>query len=286
MSSHSQNSGDQEADSTSCQHASLESSRCSGAVLHEQSCSNSPVFDIVAMDALKMLSTHLGNLLKINGDVPPTSLISPTSSLSEPFGGVRKEDTPSKVVELHWSSAKNSLESTTLLGTAQQDVLVKRFYSKKAPPISPEDYLLRLHKYCPMSTAVYLATSLYITRMVMVEKIVPVTPRNVHRLVLAGLRVAMKALEDLSYPHSRFARVGGVTARELTRLEVTFCFLMDFELRVDIHMLMGQAHYCRTIMQRTMALDIQKLGEGCSDSVLITSASTPKEVPAGAPENP
>ena len=94
-----------------------------------------------------------------------------------------------------------------------------------------------MHKYCPMSTAVYIATSCYITRMAVVEHIVPVTPRNVHRLLLAGLRVAMKALEDLSWPHARFSKVGGVSEVELGRLEVTFCFLMDFELKVDAEML-------------------------------------------------
>lgn len=73
--------------------------------------------------------------------------------------------------------------------------------------------------------------------MAVVEKIVPVTPRNAHRLLLAGLRVAMKALEDLSWPHARFAKVGGVSEVELGRLEVTFCFLMDFELKVDAEML-------------------------------------------------
>lgn len=42
----------------------------------------------------------------------------------------------------------------------------------------------------------------------------------------------MKALEDLSYPHRRFAKVGGVTEVELGRLEISFCFLTNFELRV------------------------------------------------------
>jgi len=42
----------------------------------------------------------------------------------------------------------------------------------------------------------------------------------------------MKALEDLSYPHSRLSRVGGVSARELVVLEVSFCFLTGFELCV------------------------------------------------------
>ncbi|KAA8652307.1 uncharacterized protein ATNIH1004_001211 [Aspergillus tanneri] len=123
----------------------------------------------------------------------------------------------------------------------QQSILSKRFFSKREPPITLKDYLLRLHRYCPMSTAVYLATSMYITRMVTTERVVSVNPRNMHRLVLAGICVAMKILEDLSYPQSRLAKVGGVTECDLSRLEISFCFLADFELRVDVRMLIIQA---------------------------------------------
>ena len=104
---------------------------------------------------------------------------------------------------------------------------------------------MRMHRYCPMSTAVYLAASLYIHRLAVVQKLVPVAPRNVHRLVLAGLRVTMKALEDLSYPHSRFAKVGGVTEPELGKLEVSFCFVMNFDFRVTPEMLLEHARIAR-----------------------------------------
>jgi len=67
---------------------------------------------------------------------------------------------------------------------------------------------------------------------------VPVTNRTVHRLLLASLRVAMKALEDLSYPHQRFAGVGGVSERELAKLEISLCYLMDFELKVTNELLL------------------------------------------------
>jgi hypothetical protein len=123
----------------------------------------------------------------------------------------------------------------------QLGIISRRFLSKKVPPIALKDYLLRLHRYCPMSTAVYLATSVYITRMALEEKVIRVTTRNMHRLVLAGLLVATKALEDLSFRHSRFAKVGGVSNHELSKLEINFCFLADFELRVDAEMLMEEA---------------------------------------------
>ncbi|KAK1141356.1 hypothetical protein N8T08_009147 [Aspergillus melleus] len=140
--------------------------------------------------------------------------------------------------ELHCSPAGDEQEGHH--DYFQQSILSKRFLSKREPPISLRDYLLRLHLYCPMSTAVYLATSTYITRMASVERVILVSPKNMHRLVLAGLGVAMKTLEDLSYPHSRVAKVGGVTERELSKLEISFCFLADFDLRVDAHMLFSQ----------------------------------------------
>lgn len=114
----------------------------------------------------------------------------------------------------------------------QHGAITRKFYSKNEPPISINQYLQRLHQFCPMSAAVYLATSLYIHRLAVEERAIPVTRRNAHRLVLAGLRVAMKALEDLSYPHTKFAKVGGVSETELARLEISFCFLTGFELVV------------------------------------------------------
>lgn len=115
----------------------------------------------------------------------------------------------------------------------QHSAITRKFYSRLPPPISITEYLLRIHRFCPMSTAVYLATSLYIHRLAVLERTIVVTKRNAHRLLLAGLRVAMKALEDLSYGHSKVSRVGGVSEVELARLEISFCFLTGFELVVS-----------------------------------------------------
>ena len=116
------------------------------------------------------------------------------------------------------------------LVNTQHGAITRKFYSKAEPPITITQYLLRLHQFCPMSTAVYLATSVYIHRLAVEQRAIPVTRRNVHRLALAGLRVASKALEDLAYPHAKMAKVGGVSEAELARLEISFCFLAGFEL--------------------------------------------------------
>lgn len=223
------------------------------------------VFGLKPVAALKILCGLIETLVQITGDVPPTPPVTqpPISHLgsislakenvvlcSGPEDGQRvppsaedddgvppKAKTPIGSPEAHPTEPLHVVGVNMAPSELQHGTIARKFYSKKPPPISLEEYLLRLHRFCPMSTAVYLATSLYIHRLSVVENTLPVTPRNAHRLVLAGLRVAMKALEDQSYPHRRFAKVGGVSEPELRRLEISFCFLTDFELKVNEDML-------------------------------------------------
>lgn len=198
------------------------------------------VDQLSAAAALEILCTSVEMLSKATtgySDDLPIDVVSPPArkTWADSPSSTRASN---KTIELHCSPAVDEQVGYDLY---QQSVLSRRFLSRREPPISLKDYLLRLHRYCPMSTGVYLATSMYITRMVSVDRVILVSPKNMHRLVLAGIGVAMKTLEDLSYPHSRVAKVGGVTERELSKLEISFCFLADFDLRVDAHMLFNQA---------------------------------------------
>ncbi|KAL1993341.1 hypothetical protein VTN49DRAFT_3290 [Thermomyces lanuginosus] len=221
---------------------------------------------IPSLDVLKAVCLYLNELIRVTANVQ----ISPSVSQNDSDSG--------------GSNSPTATQEAPAAARSLQEALVRRFSSKNTPSISLEDYLLRIHKYCPMSTSVYLATSLYITRMAVLERSIRVTQRNVHRLVLAGLRVAMKALEDLSYSHNRFSRVGGVSEKELTRLEIAFCFLADFELRVDADKLSLQA----VILQRCTAVTFPTLTSRASAPIEDVNRSTvqsaSKEIAAGAPD--
>ncbi|EJT69807.1 hypothetical protein GGTG_12690 [Gaeumannomyces tritici R3-111a-1] len=147
--------------------------------------------------------------------------------------GVRLRNAPQPI------PPPSSPEPYVVVGANQQPVnvqhsaITRKFYSRNPPPISIGDYLRRLHRFCPASPAVYLAASVYITRLAVDDRAIAVTRRNAHRLLLASVRVATKALEDRSWPHRRFAQVGGISVAELTRLEISFCFLAGFELLVS-----------------------------------------------------
>lgn len=259
------------------------------------------IFTLTPMIALRMLCSTIENLVRITGDIPPTP---PISQLSTPTLGlvqVEKENvsphgkkprrrqsgyaditgdidgvparakTPIGSPEAGPSDPLHIVATNMVPLDSQHGAIIRKFSSKKPPAISLEEYLKRLHQYCPMSTAVYLATSLYIFRLALVERIISVTSRNIHRLVLAGLRVAMKALEDFSYPHRRYAKVGGVSEIELGRLEISFCFVTNFELRVDKE---GLLEHAKSIRNRELLFGVEvnfqpQLPDKCARDVVV-----------------
>ncbi|KAL8810715.1 MAG: hypothetical protein Q9223_002162 [Gallowayella weberi] len=229
------------------------------------------IFKISELAALKLLCGTVEALIKITGDVPPTPPViavqpsrprvvsmgienQPPHSRSNSADWRRSQPSPSSEwhsVDTVPEKAKTPIGSPEAKPTEplhaagggpepldiQQGAVARKFYSKVPPPIPLEDYLLRLQKYCPMSTGVYLTASYYIYRLAVIQRSIPVTVRNAHRLLLGALRVAGKAVDDTNFRHKRFAHVGGITERELGRLEIAFCFLTDFDLRVTAEML-------------------------------------------------
>jgi hypothetical protein len=273
------------------------------------------VWVLTPLAALKILCRGVDTLVRLTGDLPPTPPVRSRPQSPERFEGSKaypqfhqKENltpqrsrsgdheidgipftkTPIGSPEAHMSEPIHDVGADAEPTYIQHAAIARKFYSKRPPPITTEEYLLRMHKYCPMSTAVYLATSLYINRMAVTERVIPVTPRNVHRLLLAGLRVAMKALEDLSWPHARFSKVGGVSEVELGRLEIAFCFLMNFELRVDAKMLQAEVDTLAqaassAIQDSPVSFEMQIPSKGekrKASSTLPTRPAMPPEVQA------
>ncbi|RKF60935.1 Cyclin-U2-1 [Erysiphe neolycopersici] len=237
-------------------------------------------FNIHSVTALKLLCAGIEALVKLSESVAPvSSLLSNNPSnmlgLEVETESVVRINSKNKVTGIntqqtisisgvesdstHEKTNKNIsnnlsitepyvvIRENTESSNAQCNAIIRKFYSKSLPSINLVDYLMRIHKFCPMPTAVYLATSSYIHKLATEEKTISVTRRNCHRLVLAGLRVTMKAFEDHVYSHSRFSKVGGVTPGELARLEINFCFLINFDFITNGEALLRHAMDLKTI---------------------------------------
>lgn len=195
---------------------------------------------ISATGALRMLQLALEKLTDATGDVPPTPPISrpttptnrhdsTTDSNSDASYGNLRIGSP----EAHPQEPIREIGQNAEEHYIQHAAIARRFFSKVPPPFSITDYLSRQHTWCPHSPGVYLAAAHYIHRLCVSDLAVPATNRTVHRLAIAAIRVAAKALEDNKWPQERVAKVGGLGRVQLMNLEVTLCFLLDFELGVD-----------------------------------------------------
>lgn len=200
------------------------------------------ITSISGLAAVQMLIQALEPLAEATGDIPPTPPVSrpTTPRKEEDVSPLSRFSSPSNLPLIKIGSPEaHPHEPIPVIGADVQDstkqhaAIARRFFSKTAPPFSLEEYLLRLHKYCPHSPGVYLAAAAYCHRLCVSELMVPATSRTVHRLALAAIRVAAKALEDNKWTQDRMSKVGGVGKVQIMNLEVALCFLLDFDLWVD-----------------------------------------------------
>lgn len=124
------------------------------------------------------------------------------------------------------------------------------FYGPNQPKISIKDYLERMIYYLTglaqhekesghdSEVKNDLAIRYIVIMLIYIERInrlstVIVCSKNIHRLIITGITVAAKILDDLQPKNTYFAQLGGVPLTELNELEREFCALLEFKLYVD-----------------------------------------------------
>ncbi|XP_019446963.1 PREDICTED: cyclin-U2-1-like [Lupinus angustifolius] len=108
------------------------------------------------------------------------------------------------------------------------------FDSKEIPDMTIESYLERIFKYTRAGPSVYVVAYVYIDRFCHNNPGFWINATNVHRLLITTIMVASKYVEDMNYRNSYFAKVGGLTTKELNELELEFLFMMGFKLHVNV----------------------------------------------------
>jgi hypothetical protein len=106
------------------------------------------------------------------------------------------------------------------------------FQSETVPPVSISAYLDRLAKYSNSSQGSLILALYYMGSLVRHVPNFIISPFNVHRLLLVSVLCASKFHDDVYFSNSFFAKIGGVSVKELNRLEVEFLALIRFNLYV------------------------------------------------------
>uniref|UniRef100_A0A0E0DGU4 Cyclin n=1 Tax=Oryza meridionalis TaxID=40149 RepID=A0A0E0DGU4_9ORYZ len=117
----------------------------------------------------------------------------------------------------------------------------RAFDSGTVLDMSLHAFLERFSRYAHVSPQVYVVAYAYLDRLRRGDG-VRVVSANAQRLLTTAILVASKFVEDRNYKNSYFAAVGGLTAAELSSLELDFLFLMQFRLNVSVSVFQS---YCR-----------------------------------------
>ncbi|GMI73822.1 cyclin p1;1 [Hibiscus trionum] len=133
---------------------------------------------------------------------------------------------------LERSVRKNETESETETVNFKDNVAI--FHGLRAPAISIRHYIDRIFKYAGCSPSCFLVAYIYVDRFVQ-QTDVHLTSLNVHRLLITGVLVAAKFVDDAFFNNAYYARVGGVSTAELNSLEMNFLFSLDFRLKVTVN---------------------------------------------------
>lgn len=105
------------------------------------------------------------------------------------------------------------------------------FSSETVPSISIECYLSRIFTYSRIEMSSLISALIYLDRACKYGKIV-LTKYNIHKMLFVSILTSIKINEDEIYKIDYYAKIAGVSKKELIKLEYEFLCLIKFNLFV------------------------------------------------------
>ncbi|PSN68437.1 cyclin-domain-containing protein, partial [Corynespora cassiicola Philippines] len=115
-------------------------------------------------------------------------------------------------------------------GFPLRDGHLTRFHSRAPPGISVRDYLFRLIVHATLSPPILLSMVFYVDKLCTMYPAFTISSLTVHRFLITAATVAAKGLSDSFWTNSLYARVGGVSVRELALLELEFLRRLEWRI--------------------------------------------------------
>ncbi|GET85802.1 cyc2-like cyclin, putative [Leishmania tarentolae] len=105
------------------------------------------------------------------------------------------------------------------------------FHSHCTPPMTVTMYVQRLVRYCGCSSEALLCAFLLLLKYVF-HSGHPVTIYNAHRLLITSIVLGIKLRDDVYYSNVYYGRIGGISGREMNKLELLFLDKLEWETQV------------------------------------------------------
>ncbi|KAG7030248.1 Cyclin-P3-1 [Cucurbita argyrosperma subsp. argyrosperma] len=138
----------------------------------------------------------------------------------------------SRVLSILSSTFERSIQKNEkLLKRLKKKDSVTIFHGSRAPTMSTGQYIDRISKYTCCGTPCLVVAYIYIERYL--QKMgAYLTSLNVHRLLITSIMVAAKFNDAGCYNNAFYAKVGGVSTKEMNSMEIELLFNLDFRLHV------------------------------------------------------
>ena len=138
-----------------------------------------------------------------------------------------------------------------------RDGHLTRFHSRAPPGISVLDYLQRLTTHATLSPPILLSMVYYIDKLCALYPAFTISSLTVHRFLITSATVASKGLSDSFWTNKTYARVGGLSLKELALLELEFLWRVEWRIVPKPEVLVD---YYRSLVERSDGYEIDITG--------------------------
>lgn len=138
---------------------------------------------------------------------------------------------PQKLDASTLSAVYNSLIAVTAQKGLPQRLT--QFHSKAEPAIGVEQYVKRIFDFFKCSDSCHVLALVYIDRLVKHRPEIAISSLSIHRMLAAATVVGAKYHDDEFYSNAYYAKVCGLSLKELNRLEYSFANLLRWQLFVS-----------------------------------------------------
>ncbi|KAG5421387.1 hypothetical protein I9W82_000477 [Candida metapsilosis] len=165
-----------------------------------------------------------------NSSEEDIAAVSAISTFTTPTHKLRIPTTKSNYAKSILSEVDYAQQKTNTHSTQ----LVKVFQLIKTPSLPIDQFLLRIKQYSPsISIPAYLHSIYILFKLTTLLSTVSLTTNNSYRFVIGSLRTCTKLLDDVYQKQSNFTHVVGVGLRDLSKIEVNFVYLINFNFNLQ-----------------------------------------------------
>ncbi len=149
-----------------------------------------------------------------------------------------KEESNAKIEEKIIRNYLGEIEEILSINSKAKDYYRKvkfnkdgHFTCKNKPAVPLFDYLVRIIYYTKIELSTLVISLMYIRRIA--KRGIFLSEYNIHRLLFISIIMAFKYNEDSKCEGSYLAIVGGISEKELDKLEHEFSDIIDFNFYVE-----------------------------------------------------